>query len=233
MKNIIILCALEKEAKKFCEELNNSTIKHHGKFKIYSGSLANYNVVVMITGVGKVSAAINCQYLIDMFKPDCVLNIGTGGGLCENLNVGDVVLSRYCIQHDMVTTGFTNKGIGYLESIGLTELYADVDLLQKFYDYLKKNTNVYTGAVLTGDQFINDKLKKEWLIKKFPEALIVDMEGGAIAQTCIQNNIPYLCIKTASDMANENSTNSYFKNAVSSSKNLAQLIIDALNSKII
>ena len=63
----------------------------------------------------------------------------------------------------------------------------------------------FPGRVVSGDQFISDKAKKEWLIEQF-SASCTEMEGAAIGQAAALNGIPFLIIRAISDKA-DNSAN--------------------------
>ena len=60
--------------------------------------------------------------------------------------------------------------------------------------------NVFEGRVCTGDQFISTTEQKNAIVAKFG-GLCCEMEGGAIAQICYQNKIPFVIIRAISDKA--------------------------------
>jgi len=65
------------------------------------GVLHGRDVVVCKSGVGKVNAATTTQILIDRFGAETVWFTGVAGAVHPNLNVGDIVISSTCLQHDM------------------------------------------------------------------------------------------------------------------------------------
>ena len=73
----------------------------------------------------------------------------------------------------------------------------------KYTDQLRK------GLVVSGDSFISDRQRREWIEKSFPEALAVEMEASAIAQTCHIMGVPFLMLRAISDNAGEGDTVSY------------------------
>ena len=62
--------------------------------------------------------------------------------------------------------------------------------------------------MLTGDQFISDKAKKEWLTAHFGGAC-TEMEGAAIAQAAYLNQVPVLIIRAISDKADDSASMDY------------------------
>ena len=59
---------------------------------------------------------------------------------------------------------------------------------------------VFEGRICTGDQFVASPEQKESIVEEFG-GLCCEMEGGAIAQICCQNNIPFVIIRAISDKA--------------------------------
>ena len=62
--------------------------------------------------------------------------------------------------------------------------------------------------MVSGDQFISDKAKKQWLIENF-DGSCTEMEGAAIAQAAYLNGIPYLVIRAISDKADDSAGMDY------------------------
>ena len=72
MKNILFICAMEKEAKQIAQKLEMKQIKKN----LYE----NKNKRLLITGIGKQFTAINLtQYICENSKPDLIINIGYAG----------------------------------------------------------------------------------------------------------------------------------------------------------
>ncbi|MEG0693666.1 MAG: 5'-methylthioadenosine/adenosylhomocysteine nucleosidase, partial [Oscillospiraceae bacterium] len=61
------------------------------------------------------------------------------------------------------------------------------------------------GTIASGDQFINDKFKNQWLEENIPNLKCVEMEGAAVAQVCYEFDIPFAVIRVISDSANDTS----------------------------
>jgi adenosylhomocysteine nucleosidase len=64
------------------------------------------------------------------------------------------------------------------------------------------------GRVATGDVFVADEALRARISREFSPAC-VEMEGGAIAQVCQANEVPFLILRSLSDLAGEEATVSY------------------------
>ncbi|SEF54403.1 5'-methylthioadenosine/adenosylhomocysteine nucleosidase [Paenibacillus sp. UNC499MF] len=165
------------------------------------GQFEGKSVVVCKSGVGKVNASVCTQILIDGFGVDAVLFTGVAGALDPELNIGDIVISTSCMQHDMDVTplGFPRGVIPYEEisvfqaDPGLVEL-ADAASRELFEGRTKQ------GLVLSGDQFVASRDKVAELHQELG-GTCTEMEGAAVAQVCSMNKIPFVVIRSMSDKA--------------------------------
>jgi adenosylhomocysteine nucleosidase len=158
-------------------------------------------VVVCKSGVGKVNAAVTTQILIDHFAVEAVIFTGVAGALDPELNIGDIVISSECMQHDMDVTalGFPRGVIPYEET---SVFAADADLMELATASGNKlfKGRVKQGRVLSGDQFIASREIVSQLHTEL-EGMCTEMEGAAVAQVCSMNQIPYVVIRSMSDKA--------------------------------
>jgi len=167
----------------------------------YETGLFGKDTVIVKSGVGKVFAAMVCERLIDEYDPRAVVFTGVAGALNHVLEIGDVVLSRVCIQHDVdvQALGFMRGTIAYTN---LREFRADETMLGIARGTKLRGSKVIEGTILTGDQFITAKEMNEhkYLVDEL-HGDVIEMEGGSIAQVCTLNKIPFLIVRTASDRA--------------------------------
>lgn len=123
---------------------------------------------------------------------------------------GDIVVSTDVVQHDFDITplGYEPGELYELQMVGIP---AGEELRDKAVDAVAEaalDVNVFEGRVLTGDQFIASREKKNALIESFG-GMCCEMEGGAIAQVCYQNNVPFVIIRAISDKADDSEEVSY------------------------
>ena len=200
-----IIGAMDREIETLVNDLENKKEEKKFGLTFYLGKLKKYEVVIVKCGVGKVNAGRTAQVLISEYGPKFIINTGIGGGLNEQLNIGDIVISTDLIQHDFDVTFFGYaKGNMYDggNNTEPTKYIADKDLSEKIKKSLEKvrgDRNIFFGRVLTGDMFIHSTEKREELVKEF-DGFCCEMEGAAIGQVSTLNNIPFTVIRVISDL---------------------------------
>ena len=234
-KNIAIIGAMDCEVDTIKDCLKNLEIVKHGKLTIYKGELANNNVVIAKSGVGKVCAALNTQYIIDTYSPNYIINTGVAGGIAPELEVGDIVIATSLVQHD-----FDATALGYVKGYACTGgdnqkptfFYTDEKLIEAFEKAVSKiNTmsKIHKGVIATGDMFIGTPEKKEELRQLF-NATAAEMESSAIAQAANTNEIPCLIIRAISDLADCTSSKPFAEVEKAMAEVAASTIENLLNS---
>ena len=162
-------------------------------------------LVVVVTGMGKVAAALATQFTQDVFKPRCVVSIGLAGALGDEGSRGQVVIASAAVQHDYDARPMAARGM--LPSLDMSVFTADAALTKRLLAAAKRSVDnpriVRAGLVLTGDQIIASRAVRGALVRDFPEAICVDMETAAIAQVAHQNGLPWGAVRVTSDSADE------------------------------
>jgi len=175
----------------------------------HEGTLHGVPVVYCKSGVGKVNAAVCTQLLIDQ-GVDSVLFTGVAGALDPELEVGDIVISTSCLQHDMDVTplGFPRGVVPFMDIP--SDVAADELLVRIASEAAAQHFGgrYRTGKVLSGDQFIASRD----VVKRLRDELggtCAEMEGAALAQVCAMNGIPYVVIRSMSDKADGSAPDSF------------------------
>ncbi|MDQ0887390.1 adenosylhomocysteine nucleosidase [Paenibacillus sp. V4I9] len=190
------------------------------------GMYFDKQVVVCRTGVGKVNAAVTTQILIDNFGVEAVIFTGVAGALDPELNIGDLVISSECMQHDMDVTalGFPRGVIPY-EANSIFE--ADSKLVELAVASGEKlfAGKVKKGRVLSGDQFI---ASREVVASLYEElgGVCVEMEGASVAQVCSMNATPYVVLRSMSDKADGSAHINFAEFTVQASENSYKMVED-------
>jgi adenosylhomocysteine nucleosidase len=139
--------------------------------------------------------------LIDHFQVDAVIFTGVAGALDPELNIGDIVISSECMQHDMDVSplGFARGMIPYQD---VSIFPADPLLVEHALQVCRRlfNGKAKEGRILSGDQFIADRDTVKWMFENLGGAC-TEMEGSSVAQVCHMNKIPYVVIRSMSDKA--------------------------------
>ncbi|MEQ9266785.1 MAG: 5'-methylthioadenosine/adenosylhomocysteine nucleosidase [Balneolaceae bacterium] len=199
---IAIIGALDEEIKTFVAHLENPVEVHWKEFTFYEGILTGKKVVIVKCGVGKVFAALTTQKLIDTYQPSVVIFSGVAGALNESYEIGDIVVAKDCIQHDLEAEAL-NIPRGTVPYTDYNYFNSDPNLLSLALS-VKIHHNVHQGRVLTGDQFLTKRALNEFsYLTDELKGDVVEMEGAAVGQVCTVNEVPFLIIRTISDKANE------------------------------
>ena len=229
MKTIGIIGAMEVEVAILKEKMEDVRIIKKASMDFYEGILAGKKVVVVRSGIGKVNAGICAQILADVFSVDAIINTGIAGSLNAKIDIGDIVLSTDALQHDMDATGFGYEP-GVIPRMETSTFIADEKLrklAKECCERVNPDIHVFEGRVVSGDQFISDKAKKEFILNTFAGDC-TEMEGAAIAQAAYLNQIPFLIIRAISDKADDSATEDYptFEaKAIAHSVKLVQAIV--------
>lgn len=210
MNRIGIIGAMDEEVNQLKDKLNEVKVATKAAMDFYSGKLRGKDVVVVRSGIGKVNAAVCTQILIDDYDVDVVINTGIAGSLKAEINIGDLVISTDALQHDMDVTSFGYEP-GIIPRMETSIFKADEIIAQKakvLCEKVNPEIGVFLGRVVSGDQFIGAKDKKDWIAKQFG-GLCTEMEGAAIAQTAYLNHVPFLVIRAISDKADDSANMDY------------------------
>lgn len=198
-KPIGIIGSMELEIERYLKSSEVHQDIAWNEFTFRRAELFGQKTVIVKSGIGKVFAAMVCERLIDEFDPRAVIFTGVAGALNKGLDIGDVVLSRSCIQHDIdaQALGFMRGAIPYTEHRVFT---ADENLLSLARQTRLRGKKIFEGRILTGDQFITkrDMRDHKYLIDEL-KGDAIEMEGGSVAQVCTLNKVPFLIVRTVSD----------------------------------
>ena len=226
MDFIGIIGAMEEEVHIIKSQMKDVIIQTKASMEFCEGSLNGKKVVVVRCGIGKVNAAICAQILADIYHIDAVINTGVAGSLKNEINIADIVLSSDAVQHDMDATHFGYE-VGVIPRMDNSVFVANailIDLAQKVCKEIIPEVGVHTGRVVSGDQFIADNDKKDWLVSNF-NGYCTEMEGAAIAQTAYLNKIPFLIIRAISDKADHSAQMAYSEFEELAIKNSVKLLM--------
>ncbi len=197
-----IIGAMEVEVQELLAAMTEICSLTRASMEFHEGTIGGAEVVVVRSGVAKVNAAVCVQILADEFHVTHIINTGVAGSLDAEINIGDIVLSTDACYHDVDATVFGYRP-GEVPQMGRLEFPADGALraaLKQAIEESVTDIHVFEGRVVSGDQFIADRERKETIRETF-QGLCCEMEGAAIAQTAYLNGIPFCIVRAISDKA--------------------------------
>ncbi len=185
------------------------------------GHWQGHSVVAVLSRIGKVAAATTATVLLERFEVDTLVFTGVAGGLGFGVRVGDVVVADGFVQHDMDASPLFPRH--EVPLYGRARFEADANLAVQLAQaceqvlanaalHLGPSTlaefqlnapRVHRGLILSGDRFVSTSAESHALRQEFPEALAVEMEGGAVAQVCHDYGVPFAAVRTISDRADD------------------------------
>ena len=231
VQTIAVVGAMEQEIELLRESMTNVKHVSFGKFSAYEGELAGKRMVLVLSGIGKVNAAVSTSWVIHQFAPDCVINTGSAGGLGKGLKVGDVVIGETVAHHDVDVTAF---GYVWGQVPQLPAVFASDSNLIRQADkaaHVFEGAAVTQGLIVSGDRFVHSSEGVAEIRSHFPDVKAVEMEAAAIAQTCHQLEVPFVIIRAVSDSADEKadiSFEEFLKTAAVSSAKMVTEIVKSL-----
>ena len=205
-----IIGAMDEEVAMLKEKLTEVQVETKAAMDFYKGKLEGKDVVVVRSGIGKVNAAMCAQILVDVYHADHVINTGIAGSLKAEINIGDIVLSTDALQHDMDAQAFGYEP-GQIPRVDTLSFKADekmIALAKECCEKVNPEIGVFTGRVVSGDQFISDNGTKAALVKDY-DGYCAEMEGASMAQVATLNKIPFVIIRAISDKADNSAPVAY------------------------
>lgn len=153
------------------------------------------DIIACTGGVGKVNAAMAAEILCLKYGVDLILNTGVAGCFTD-LPVASVVVASKLIQHDVDTTAVGDP-IALVSTVNRVEFPTwqpdhCAELLRR------AGIDAGTGLVATSDAFLTRSDRSQWVWDTF-HPLMAEMEGCAIAQVCLRNNVKFVAVKSVSD----------------------------------
>ena len=186
------------EAEDIISEMENKEVTVISGIEYTVGKLYGKDVVVAVCGVGKVFAAAYAQTMILKFSPDEIINVGVAGSLVPDLKVFDVAVATSLCQHDMDTSAIGDP-VGLISGVNMVKFPASKRINSAIIECLSTSgLNYREGTIASGDQFIAEREKKNWIRDTF-DAVACEMEGGAVAQICYINGVDFAVLRAISD----------------------------------
>jgi futalosine hydrolase len=213
MKPIVIIAAVPQEVELLEKALEYSGRVKSGGYEYVEGTIGSLRVVVCAGGVGKVNAAAAAAVMIDRYQPQLVINTGCAGAYVgSGLSIGNlVVASEEVLADDGVVVADGWKDLRYMnipsvEQGGLTcyntlplSRHASEKAMQMadYYGVFLMRGRSATVSTCSGTRQYGLDLANRW------NAVMENMEGGAVAQVCLRCGVDCLEIRGISNLVEE------------------------------
>ncbi len=232
-KMIGVMGAMEVEVELIGDVMKIERIDTIGMKTYKIGSVFDVPCVLAEAGVGKVASTQTAQTFIMGYGVELIIFTGVAGGINPVLEVGDIVISKEVVHHDfgqiLPDSFIPFDTIGFPADSHLIRLALNagekVELVPVI-DEMKiegRMPEVILGRIATGDQFISSEAKRLWIARVF-NADCVEMEGAAVAQVCSAYDVPFLIIRSLSDLANEDADIDFQTFVVHAAENSSRLV---------
>jgi len=166
---VAILGAMNEEIEPLLAALPDATVSEVAGNRYYETAYRGKELVIAYSKIGKVNAALTATTMIQRFGAEMLLFTGVAGAVDEKLSVGNLVAATKLVQHDVDLTAFGHP-FGFIPESG-DFVEADAGLLAIAREVAKgRQLHLHEGTVATGDQFVADEARKNWIHETYRAA---------------------------------------------------------------
>ncbi len=240
---IAIISAFAPEMAILKSDLEDVSVVSVNGVTFSTGTLEGHEVVLFLSGISVVNAAMTTQLALDHFAIRDVVFSGIAGGVDPGLNIGDVVIADRWGQYlEMLFARETDDGWATMPFFEYP--YGNFDMMfprsvtvlrpgaehpeTRFWfaadDQLLASARtmadkvalsrcttegscleeapriVIGGSGVSGSAFVDNAAFRNWTFQTF-DARVLDMESAAVAHVAYANDIPFIAVRSLSDLA--------------------------------
>ncbi|MDQ1244265.1 MAG: adenosylhomocysteine/aminodeoxyfutalosine nucleosidase, partial [Campylobacterota bacterium] len=220
---IAIMGAMPEEISPILEKVGSYKTTQYAGNKYYEASYKGIELVIAYSKIGKVFSTLTATTMIEHFGAEKLLFSGVAGAISPTLKVGDLIVATKLAQHDLDITAFGHP-YGYVPE-GAVFIEADKEMIELSKDVAKSmGKTVQEGIIATGDQFVANEERKNWIGATF-SADALEMEGGSVAVVCNALEIPFFILRAISDVADMDASFSFDEFLQTSAKESAEFVM--------
>ena len=242
---IAVVSAMHEELRALLPQLDDVRRVTRAGREFHRGRLHGQPVVLVLSGIGKVAAATTVAVLAGEFGPQSLLFTGVAGGLAAGVRVGDVVLARELLQHDMDASPLFPRyevpltgrsrfpaGGALSDRLAAAALHCLANAphalgAEHLAEFGIEAPRLHQGLVISGDRFVATAGESAALRLALPDALAVEMEGAAVAQVCADFGLPFALLRVISDRADDTAHHDFLRFTREVASVLTRLIVGA------
>lgn len=233
MKTIAILAPMQEELDALVALLPPVQTQNLHGLKLLHTEFRNLHLVLMRSGVGKVNTAMSTAILLTHVPVDHIVNLGSAGGMRAEQRILDLVIPREVLAVDVDVTPL---GFAFGQMMGEPAAYETDSAMRSWADQClhawPDRPAVHYGAVGTGDSFVYAPAQVTQIQERFgaDRVACVEMEGAALAQVCSRFQVPFLIVRSLSDVPATDADNHLDFNAflARAAANAARLVMEIL-----
>lgn len=220
---IAIMGAMPEEISPILEKIGSYKTTQYAGNKYYEASYKGIDLIIAYSKIGKVFSTLTAATMIEHFGAEKLLFSGVAGAISPTLKVGDLIVATKLAQHDLDITAFGHP-FGYVPE-GAVFIEADKEMIEMSKDVAKSmGKSVREGIIATGDQFVANEERKNWIGSTFG-ADALEMEGGSVAVVCNALEIPFFILRAISDAADMDASFSFDEFLQTSAKESAEFVM--------
>lgn len=224
----LVLGALPQETELVLGALKGRRAGKLGRFPYVEGRIGGRRTVVAVTGIGKTCASMITMLFATHFRPRELVMTGTASRINPEMRNGDVIVGEITCNHDFgsLCAGYAMEYFGAEGPLGDSmavifpgdrALIAAAKRAMRTHvpETASQHTPSYTpkvrlGRITSGDQFgITPERIADIRRQLNPD--LMEMESGSVAQVCWYLGIPFLCIRSGSNLTQNSPDNDYRK----------------------
>jgi adenosylhomocysteine nucleosidase len=197
-KRLALMGAMQEELAAILACMPDAHCQRVAGREFWLGHFEGHDVVAVLSGIGKVAAALTATVLIDKFQVHSIVFTGVAGGLAAQAKVGDVVVANALLQHDMDASPLFPPYVVPLT--GCAQFPSDANI-----------TQCLVRSARQALPHVTVHAASRQLQTDLPEAMAVEMEGAALAQVCRDFGVPLGVVRTISDRADDDAHTDFSK----------------------
>lgn len=214
---LLVLTAVAAESDQLVRALNQPQTVQCGHLNVHTGLIGSQNLAIACCGIGKSSAAAATTLLVNHFTVSHVLMIGCAGAYPEGgLKLGDLAIASEEIMGDegvLTPTGFID-----MEQLGFAIVQCSEQrffnrfpttniMVNRLNTILKPYAHQHslqckTGSFVTVSTCSGTVVAGQQLYQR-TQGIVENMEGAAVAQICVQYQIPFNELRAISNMVED------------------------------
>jgi adenosylhomocysteine/aminodeoxyfutalosine nucleosidase len=223
---IAIMGAMKEEITPLLKYFDQYKTVNYADNLFYEAQINNISLVIAYSKIGKVFSSLTAASMIQKFGCTHLLFSGVAGGINPKLGIGDLIVANKLCQHDVDITAFGHP-FGFIPE---SSIYIETDnILKNLIVSVCKDLQikVLEGIIATGDQFVANNTKKEFIANTF-NADALEMEGSSVAVVCKALQVPFVVLRSISDSANGEANVDFDTFLNTAAENSAKIIINTI-----